>query len=37
MLSVGVWRGEEHVLFFEGLLEEPDDDGQVTAFVVGGE
>jgi hypothetical protein len=25
------------VLLFEGLLEEPDDDGQVAAFVVGGE
>jgi hypothetical protein len=25
------------VLCFEGLLEEPDDDGEVAAFVVGGE
>jgi hypothetical protein len=25
------------VLLFEGLLEEPDDDGQVAALVVGGE
>ena len=25
------------VLGFEGLLEEPDDDGEVAAFVVGGE
>jgi hypothetical protein len=32
--GLGRWSS---VLLFEGLLEEPDDDGQVAAFVVGGE
>jgi hypothetical protein len=39
-LALRVLESEEHVrnvLLFEGLLEEPDDDGQVAAFVVGGE
>ena len=37
-LYAGGWEGVgRDVLLFEGLLEEPDDDGQVAAFVVGGE
>lgn len=36
-VSSVVWQSRHDILFVEGFCEQPDDDGEVFAFVVGWE